>query len=336
MLFRSLDYDFDALVKEVLELSKLHWQNIIDPDSKIPLTHEAYLKLYSLQDVVIKADYVMIDENQDSSPVILRIIEAQKKAQKLYVGDRYQSIYGWRGAINAMDLVTGDVLHLTKSFRFGDNVEKVANLLLGHAGCEIPLYGNGTKDGKLTIKLGDFIPDAVISRTNAGVIQNIFEYSELFPNKVIGASCDLKEIEKFVYAYVELAKGKGVEHPLLFAFSKLSELEEYCEENPEDMEITGLVKLIEKFSPKGLLSAIKRCEEVSKPDIMCTTAHKSKGLEWDNVIICNDFFYDVDDGKVTLDKEELNLIYVACTRAKKHLSINGIADLIYEIGRAHV
>lgn len=322
------EFDFTNILQEVLELSRIHWENTIDPQSVIPMTHDAYLKLYSMKDLDIQTDYIMIDENQDSSPVILRIVEAQKKAQKIYVGDRYQAIYGWRGAINAMDFVTGTHVNLTKSFRFGNNVEKIANLLLDYAGNEVPLKGNGSDEGKLTLNERDIVPNCVISRTNAGVIRNIFEFSERYKDKVIGASCDLKEIEKFVFSYIELKKGKRVEHPLLFAFDKIEELEKYCEENTEDMEITGMVKLIEKFGDKALLSAIKRCEDTKHPDIMCTTAHKSKGLEWDNVLISNDFFYKVEEGQIAIDNEELNLVYVACTRAKKDLCISGIADLI--------
>lgn len=325
------EYDLEAIYSEVVELAKIHWQEVINPSSIIPLTHEAYLKLYSMSGRKIIADYIMIDENQDSSPVILKIVESQKKAQKIYVGDRYQAIYGWRGAINAMDIVTGTDVYLTKSFRFGNNVEKLANLLLDHVGNEVPLHGNGSSEGITYNGNMSVHPDAVICRTNTGVIKNIFEYSDRYPHLAIGASCDLREIEKFVYAYTDLSMGKKVEHQLLFAFNTVSELRDYCEENPEDMEISGLVKLIDKFTPKGLLSAIKKCDAIKKPDIMVTTAHKSKGLEWNNVLIYNDFFYDVGEDNITIDNEELNLLYVACTRAKKHIDILGIGDLIYQL-----
>lgn len=327
-------FDLDEILKEVLALSILHWDNIIDPKSVIPLTHEAYLKLYSMSGKPIIADYIMIDENQDSSPVILKIVESQKKAQKIYVGDRYQAIYGWRGAINAMDIVTGVDLFLTKSFRFGNNVEKIANILLGYIGCEQPLSGNGSDVGKTYLRKEDqeALPDVVICRTNAGVIENIFNYTRDAPNLVVGASCDLREIEEFVNAYILLSSGKKVAHQLLFAFDSVAELNEYCKENPEDMEISGMVKLIKEFSPKVLLSAAKRCGMAKNPDLMITTAHKSKGLEWDSVLIHGDFLYNCgDDGAIDIDKEELNLLYVACTRAKKDLCIGGISDLIYQI-----
>lgn len=325
------EYDLQSIYSEIIEIARIHWQEIINPDSLIPLTHEAYLKLYSMSGRRIIADYIMIDENQDSSPVILKIIESQKKAQKIYVGDRYQAIYGWRGAINAMDIVSGEKLYLTKSFRFGNNVEKIANILLDYIGNDIPLHGNGSSEGKIYLNNMVECPNAVISRTNATVIRNIFEYSDRYPTKAIAASCDLQEIQKFVYAYLDLCAGKRVEHQLLFPFNNSADLLEYCDENPEDMEITGMVKMIEKFGAKTLIAAVKRCENVRNPDIVVTTAHKSKGLEWDNVVICDDFFFDETDGDITISSEELNLLYVACTRAKKNIDIGGISDLIFAI-----
>lgn len=324
-------FDFTALRQEILELSNKHWEAIIDPESIVPMTHDAYLKLYSMNVKQIPVSYIMVDESQDSSPVIMNIINSQKKAQKIYVGDRYQAIYGWRGAINAMELVDGEVLNLTKSFRFGQNVEFVSRMLLTQAGCEIKLEGNGDTEGKLYLKDSSIEPNAVICRTNAGVIKNIFEYSTRYPNKTIGASCDTGEIEKFVRAYEYLALGKTVEHPLLSAFENTQELLEYCDENPEDLEIVGLVKIIDQFGIKAVLASMSRCTNTSKPDILITTAHKSKGLEWDNVTIYSDFSYDSDE--LQIDREELNLLYVSVTRAKKHLCIAGIHDILNKLSR---
>lgn len=329
---KDSEFDFGPLKAEILELSKKHWEAIIDPESVVPMTHSGYLKLYSMSNRQIPVDYLMIDENQDSSPVILKIVEAQKKAQKIYVGDRYQAIYGWRGAINAMEIVTGTEVYLTKSFRFGNNVEKIANILLKFVGNNVPLHGNGDDTGLTVMDDRAFMPNAVICRTNAGVIKNIFEYSNRYPNKRVSASCDVAAIESFVRAYEGLITGKKVEHPLLYAFEHKNELMEYCDENPEDLEITGMVKIIEQFGIKSVLASMARCSKELKPDIMITTAHKSKGLEFDNVVINSDYNYDIQSlDNILIDDEELNLIYVACTRAKKNICVAGIFDLLYAL-----
>lgn len=323
------EFDFKPLMAEILQLTRDYWKECQDPSSPVPLGHDGYLKLYSMQRRQIPVSYIMIDENQDSSPVILNIIEAQKKAQKIYVGDKYQAIYGWRGAINAMDFVTGQEMFLTKSFRFGKNVETIANLVLEASGCDVTLEGNGGEDGGIFLKENSITPNAVICRTNSGVIKNIFEYSNKYPNLVIGASCDLTAIQNFVRAYEDLCAGKSVEHPLLFTFNSKAELLEYCDESPDDLEVSGLVKLIERFGAKALMAAMSKCSQQQNCDIMITTAHKSKGLEWDNVILYNDYGYDInEDGEIDASDEELNVVYVACTRAKKHLCVAGVHDLL--------
>lgn len=75
--------------------------------------------------------------------------------------------------------------------------------------------------------------------------------------------------------------------------------------------------------------------EDENPDIVITTAHRSKGLEFDNVIIGDDF-----PGTETEDKDEkqsesgipsideLNLAFVAVTRAKEKLSPGSLTWLL--------
>jgi len=323
------EFDFDPLMAEILVLTREYWEECKDPASPVPLEHDGYLKMYSMLRKQIPVSYIMIDENQDSSPVILNIIEAQKKAQKVYVGDKYQAIYGWRGAINAMNFVTGKPVYLTKSFRFGQNIQTVANMILKYSGCEVELKGNDSTVGKLYLREKSIVPNAVICRTNSGVIKNVFEYSNQYPNKTIGASCDLTEIQSFVKAYEDLVAGKKVEHKLLYAFDNKGELMDYCDECPNDLEVSGMVKLIERFGAKALMAAMSRCSNQQRPDILVTTAHKSKGLEWDNVILYNDFGYDIDEsGDMECSDEEMNIVYVAATRAKVNLCIAGIHDLM--------
>ncbi|EAL2861114.1 ATP-dependent helicase, partial [Campylobacter jejuni] len=60
--------------------------------------------------------------------------------------------------------------------------------------------------------------------------------------------------------------------------------------------------------------------------LILSTGHKSKGLEWNNVEIIDDFLnikQELEEREqITIAKEELNLLYVAVTRAKNSLNIN--------------
>lgn len=83
------------------------WQRMLNVNDDIPLGHDGYLKLWSLSKPRLACDYVLLDEAQDSNAAVLTVLTAQD-AQLVYVGDRHQEIYEWRGAVNAMAKITTD------------------------------------------------------------------------------------------------------------------------------------------------------------------------------------------------------------------------------------
>jgi hypothetical protein len=85
---------------------------------------------------------------------------------------------------------------------------------------------------------------------------------------------------------------------------------------------------------------IERQFEATEADIILTTCHAAKGMEWDNVQLCEDFI-DLDTYMQCTSLSEkpwrfgfpswgddVNLLYVACTRAKRQLSIPSSSILI--------
>jgi superfamily I DNA/RNA helicase len=92
---------------------------------------------------------------------------------------------------------------------------------------------------------------------------------------------------------------------------------------------------VEEFGatiPKRIedIKAAMECDP-DQADVYLTTTHKAKGGEWDRVIVADDFpkLFDkngnliplgFDEGQI--DPQEINLIYVAATRAKHQLQIN--------------
>lgn len=58
-------------------------------------------------------------------------------------------------------------------------------------------------------------------------------------------------------------------------------------------------------------------------DVVFSTAHKSKGMEWNTVVLLDDFIPTLISGMISgEEQEERNLLYVAVTRAKRKLIIN--------------
>ncbi|MFI7785175.1 hypothetical protein EN46_16525 [Citrobacter amalonaticus] len=100
---------------------------------------------------------------------------------------------------------------------------------------------------------------------------------------------------------------------------------EYCEvaEETGDPEMKQSMNILDQFFPlPDRLKTLwqQRVEDEQEADVTVCTAHRSKGLEWDTVKLYDDFA-DILDPEMPADKrdDELNLLYVAATRARRTL-----------------
>ena len=88
-----------------------------------------------------------------------------------------------------------------------------------------------------------------------------------------------------------------------------------------DVEISYLIKVVEKYGldlPDNITTLERYLSSPKNADLILLTAHKSKGLEFFDVELANDF-----PKIATANLEEKNLIYVAMTRAEKKLYLVG-------------
>jgi|GEM_PF-792239 len=78
-----------------------------------------------------KLNALLIDEAQDINPTFLSVLENNReKLPIILVGDERQSVYDFRNALNAMELMDPDyVLPLNESFRFGNNIAHLGNII---------------------------------------------------------------------------------------------------------------------------------------------------------------------------------------------------------------
>ena len=123
--------------------------------------------------------------------------------------------------------------------------------------------------------------------------------------------------------------------PSLARFRGWDELAEEAEEarDPELRFLVGVVVRYGRALP-GLVAELRR-RAVAHPGMaerVLATAHKAKGLEWERVRLASDFpgLEELDavdrDGLPWLTPEErdqeLHLLYVAATRARRGLELN--------------
>lgn len=301
------------------------WLQSIDPRHQSGIGHDIYLKLWTLSDPIIPADFILFDEAQDADPLMMGALIRQDK-QTIYVGDAHQQIYEWRGALNAMKRLPYPQTLLTQSFRFGENIAKVANVFLTALQETTPLKGNPITPSHIAKLLANGKKDAILCRTNATAMSQLL--SGLKAGHKVSLQADSDRILRFCHAAESLKTGKsayGV--PELAYFKHWGEVQEFSETG-EGSDLKTWVKLIEEHGSQTISNAIKSLTTQSHADYVVSTAHKAKGLEWNRVQIGDDFLYDISRHSIKISPEELRLLYVACTRSKEVLDIHHISDLI--------
>ncbi len=130
----------------------------------------------------------------------------------------------------------------------------------------------------------------------------------------------VRHVRGDVIAFVEgaqaLQQGHPTSHPDLACFDSWTEVEAYAKtEEGEDLIL--MVRLIKEFSCEPILKALREMVKEEDADLVISTAHKSKGREWDTVRLAADF--------PTADKmgdADLKLLYVAATRARLSLDVS--------------
>ncbi|MFI1866938.1 UvrD-helicase domain-containing protein [Streptomyces jumonjinensis] len=312
----------EYVARTLLPYAHRAWEDICAANGKLRFEHDHYMKLWAMTEPVLPADFVLLDEAQDTNPVLEEVFLTQD-AQRICVGDPAQQIYGWR---NARDVMTGfpaDHLHLTQSFRFGPDIAKVANRWLKHAESEMRLTGHGPSTSRVETVSH---PDAVLCRGNADAMQEVLGFLELgTPVALTGGGSALHRIAT---AAMELRAGKRTSHPELFLFSSWGEVQEYAEQDKAGQDLKAIVQLVDSYGPDQIIAAVDRLSPEQDAKVTVSTAHKAKGREWASVRIGKGFMAPaVDDEGLqrVLNSSEARLIYVAVTRARQLLDTDGIA-----------
>jgi len=318
--FVEEDY-VEAAQFDIVKYAKLVWKEMNREGSRMPITHDFYLKKFGMLDPVLDCDFLIIDEAQDSNPITLQIAENQK-CQVIYVGDQYQAIYSWRGAIDAMtNIRTPGNTSISQSFRFGPRIAALANEILNSyiPGANTNIKGfekHDTEIGEVTT------PDVIITRTNKGTMEAIMKNLQ---DRTIYITGGPNPLIKMFEGVLALQAGNKTYHPDLKLFTKWSEVEEFAETKlGSDLKV--IVNLVKVHGAQNLIDTLQQTSpRYQEGCLTITSAHKCKGMEWGNVTLWNDFFatkIDEATDQVIYPEAEAKLLYVACTRAQKKLDIS--------------
>ena len=304
---------------------------------EIAITHDFYLKKFQLQNPVLPYDYILFDEAQDASAAMLDVFLKQA-ATKVIVGDTHQQIYGWRYAVNSLEQARFPTYHLSTSFRFSQDIADLAMGILGwkaHLGDHTPVAIKGGGTGKRPGR------KATIARTNLGLLLRaitfVTEHPEVTRIYFEGNlhSYTYADDGTSLYDVLDLYTDRrtGIRDPLVQQMKDFGELEDYIEKTA-DVQLGMMAEIVKEYGSRipGLIKTLKEKHvpdaERSSAEMVFTTVHRCKGMEYDAIQLVNDFiteaalerFKEENNKKSNPSpahlSEEINLLYVAVTRTR--------------------
>lgn len=310
-------------------------------NKEIEITHDFYLKKFQLAQPILPYQYILFDEAQDASAAMLDVVLKQQ-ATKIIVGDTHQQIYSWRYAINSLEQVAFATLHLTNSFRFNDNIASLANEVLQY---KKTFFENQVVENVIGVGKSESMQSkATIARTNIGLLVEAISY--VTNNKKVATIYFEGNINSYTYAddgtslydvlFLYNNQHSKINDPLIKSMKQFKDLEEFIDKT-SDMQLGMLVEIVKEYENEifDILKLLKEkhvsFEQKNTAKMIFTTVHRCKGLEYDEVYLAEDFITkdklekQVENGieplKLIKLNEEVNLLYVAITRAKTKLNI---------------
>lgn len=303
---------------------------------ELPCTHEAYLKFFHMSlangTMTYKEDFeiIMLDEAGDLNPVTLEIFKLLPAKRKIMVGDPHQNIYAFNQTINGFEAMEHKVekFPMSQSFRVDASIaERVEKFCTTHLEEDFKFKGTELEDKSITTS-------AYITRTNAALVAKMMELNAIgvqyglvrSPDKIFEVPlmlCSLKPgkvLSNKNYSHLQDDveewyddKALRMQHKSIYGF--------LSKKYKEDIALQVAVGLITRNGPKAIFECHEEAKRHTKrtQSLILGTAHSTKGLEFDSVTISHDLNKAAVMAKEAGNKDELNLYYVATTRAKKEL-----------------
>lgn len=309
-------------------------------------SHNVYLKLFQLSKPKLDYDTILVDEFNDINDCMLDIVLNNLDKKVIVVGDSYQMINAFNFNTSGLKTVVEDYkfkeYKLTNSFRIEEDIAEMSCKYLSSMYNEdISFHGLGNTQLKDLVLQNSSPANQinVLCRTRLGGIKFIYNFLSEGNNKKKKVfypgglnSFKINEIEKML-------KFNGTIY-LAGERYTVPQLKSMIEDGLQDPEIIRIVATWEFVQRNPDVIEVLRASETNSmdnADIVLLTAHSSKGLTLKNVLLSSDFKDCVDlkkdvqtehkhSYKQRLADSEVNLLYVALTRATDYLDINNILN----------
>lgn len=287
-------------------------------------------------------DFVFVDEAQDLSNAQRSLVTKFVKpsgGRLIFVGDPNQAIYGFAGADSQSyekltTLPNVKVLPLNLCYRCGSEIINVAKRFVPSIEAHNSTGKGEVRKGLVSeIKRGDLI----IGRMTAPLVSLCM----FFIRNKIQATVLGSNIGENLISTIRSARKRNVSDLMeklwakydktcerLVAMNKADDIEDAMN-HPTAATLHDTIETIQVIASESavktvqaLINEVKRIFSEQEAPITLMTAHRSKGLESDNVHILDweDTFPHPMAKTPDERQQETNLQYVAVTRAKKKLS----------------
>jgi len=310
--------------KEVLYYMKDLWNKMENKQCK--MCHDYYLKKFMINKPNLDYDIILIDECQDLTPCVMKIL-FRTKCKKVFVGDIYQQIYGFRNVLNPFKLEYSDRVdfNLSQSFRFGHNIAELCNTFLNtFYKQKTPICMKGNNEICTNVyhyRSTKPTSYAYITRTNKGILN--YSYYLAKNNKHFSIVGKTYNFEKEIKIFESLKSG---DFSVLKYDTQIENLEDAKEiyRKIQNYKWVLRIELVQEYK-ENLWVFIKKFHK-EHSYIKLLTSHQSKGLEFENVVLANDYKQLMHNKTMTFNdyykNDEYNLLYVAMTRAISKLYLN--------------
>lgn len=271
-------------------------------------------------------DEVLVDECQDLSPMMVAIVVDGFRGRKLFVGDRHQHIYSFMGSVDAFDTLAPRASHsfaLAASYRFGARIADVATRLVRRRHPNAPaVVGVAAQDAVTCAGIAAAAPTTPAADGGGAFVVLCRKNVNVFVQAVMAARA-----QKRVHVYGQEALVERV-RSLYAAIGTDRWMRTLgAARREDDVDTLRLMRHIERDPDEIVdsLAALRRqaVPRESDAEVVFSTVHKAKGGEWDRVKVHEDVFSPLTKANADAndDDDALNIAYVACTRARRHLNL---------------
>lgn len=258
---------------------------------------------------------VLVDEYQDLSPVNHALLQRIATGRLIGVGDRYQNIYGFRGAKaagmqEAIAHYSMTTLPLSLTFR-------CPSAIVSHVHWRVPtfraLHQGGFVERPATLASDDITDDTtVICRNNAP----LFRLAIKLFGEGRSATITGRDIGPRLLGIMRKLGPESLGRAQVLGLIDQWLCDRLAAESKSAEDLAACMRVFAEHG-RDLGQAISYAEHVLKADgkVLLTTGHKAKGLEWPRVVHLDPWLVR---GKHASEQDK-NLDYVISTRSSDTL-----------------